>query len=142
MTLEILFLVFIFFPYLLRILFYVQLNKLINMNNQQFTEINRKITFLPLIPIIGIYFLFKISKQVDKVIELILANTNKKYLKDNFQLTAVFITLFNLLLLVFSFNDNSINPEIGISILFALVLLTRVILGVLLYISILKVQKI
>jgi hypothetical protein len=125
-------------PLILRIDFYYQLSKLIKSNSSYTERVNPKIIYLPLIPLFGIYYLFKIAKEVDLILDEVFNANQINKSKDIYQLLAVTVVLQVLLIIVNAFNTVQ-NPLPFIFMI--LVNIIRIILGTILYYNVDKAKK-
>jgi hypothetical protein len=136
---EFIFLGLLCIPLILRIDFYYQLSKLIKSNSNYSAQLNPKIIYLPLIPVFGIYFLFKIAKKVDVILDSIYGDHQVTRYKDIYQLLAVSVVLLLLMTILIATNNTG-NPLV--LILGMVVSTFRFILGTILYYQVDKAKKI
>ena len=126
-------------PLILRIDFYYQLSKLIKSNISYTERVNPKIIYLPLIPLFGIYYLFKIAKEVDLILNEIFTENQMNKSKDIYQYLSVIITLQTIFIVILG-SSSVFNPFV--SIFTVIIFVVRIILGTILYYQVDKAKKI
>jgi hypothetical protein len=136
---EVIILLFIFSPFLLRFLFYKELYKFFQTIKNGTRSDIPKYPYIIFIPVISFFYLFIFSTQVDKLISQTINKNFNRYSR----ICKYKLTILILYLLFFINNQYIYNSQLSIfySVGFIIVFLVRITEGIFLYFTLRKLNK-